>query len=86
MKTSKPFLRKLPAQYAAWIIPLILSCLMSGTLSFANLLMNLGFSTALINQWLSTWMVSWVIAYPLVLIFLPLVRRLTSLIVEMPPH
>ncbi|WP_420838596.1 DUF2798 domain-containing protein [Acinetobacter vivianii] len=59
---------------------------MSGTLSFANLLMNLGFSTALINQWLSTWMVSWVIAYPLVLIFLPLVRRLTSLIVEMPPH
>ncbi len=78
--------RKLAAKHAAWIIPLLLSGLMSATLSFVNLLMHLGFSTALLSQWLGTWMMSWLIAYPVVLVFLPLVRRLTSLIVEMPSH
>jgi len=37
-------------------------------------------------KWLSTWLSSWLIAYPVVLIFLPLVRRLTSLIVDMTPQ
>ncbi|GAB00193.1 MULTISPECIES: DUF2798 domain-containing protein [Acinetobacter] len=68
-QTKKPLFSKLPAKYAAWIIPLILSGLMSATLSFINLLMNIG-----------------LIAYPVVLIFLPLVRRLTSLIVDMTPQ
>ena len=33
---------KLPAACAAWIIPLILSCLMSGIISMINLLRSLG--------------------------------------------
>ncbi|MCY6413426.1 MULTISPECIES: DUF2798 domain-containing protein [Acinetobacter] len=86
LTTKKRFMAKLPAKYAGWIIPLLLSCLMSGTISFINLLMNMGFNTGFINQWLATWMFSWAIAYPVVLVFLPLVRRLTGLIVEMPPH
>lgn len=69
-QTKKAFFTKLPAKYAAWIMPLLLSGLIDG------------FAT----KWLSTWLFSWLIAYPVVLVFLPLVRRLTSLIVEMPPH
>ncbi|HBO71328.1 MAG TPA: DUF2798 domain-containing protein [Acinetobacter sp.] len=85
-QTKKPIFTKLPAKYAAWIIPLILSGLMSATLSFLNLLMNIGLIDGFTIKWLSTWLFSWLIAYPVVLIFLPLVRRLTSLIVDMTPQ
>ena len=84
--TNKTFFAKLPARYAAWIMPLLLSGLMSATLSLVNLLMNVGLIDGFATKWLSTWLFSWLIAYPVVLVFLPLVRRLTSLIVEMPPH
>ncbi|QER41185.1 DUF2798 domain-containing protein [Acinetobacter suaedae] len=59
---------------------------MSGTISFINLSMNLGFPPGFIAKWLTTWMLSWAIAYPTVLVFLPLVRRLTALFVDIPPH
>ncbi len=85
-QTKKPLFSKLPAKYAAWVMPLILSGLMSATLSFMNLLMNIGVIDGFAVKWLSTWLFSWLIAYPVVLIFLPFVRRLTSLIVDMTPQ
>ncbi len=85
-QTKKNFFTKLPAKYAAWIMPLLLSGLMSATLSLMNLLMNVGLIYGFTAKWLSTWLFSWLIAYPVVLMFLPVVRRLTSFIVEMPPH
>ena len=86
-QTKKNFFTKLPAKYAAWIMPLLLlSGLMSATLSLVNLLMNVGLIDGFATKWLSTWLFSWLIAYPVVLMFLPVVRRLTSFIVEMPPH
>ena len=84
-QTKKNFFTKLPAKYAAWIVPL-LSGLMSAILSLMNLLMNVGLIDGFTTKWLSTWLFSWLIAYPVVLMFLPVVRRLTSFIVEMPPH
>jgi hypothetical protein len=48
--------------------------------------MNVGLIDGFATKWLSTWLFSWLIAYPVVLMFLPVVRRLTSFIVEMPPH
>lgn len=86
MNARKLSMTKLPAKYAAWIMPLLLSGLMSGTLSLINMLINLGLTINFISHWLNAWMLSWLIAYPVVLIFLPLVRRLTGLIVEMPSH
>ncbi|WP_249884444.1 DUF2798 domain-containing protein [Acinetobacter baylyi] len=58
---------------------------MSGTISFINLLIAMGFISGFIQKWFATWMVSWMIAYPIVLIFLPLVRRFTALFVDIPP-
>ncbi|AXY61513.1 DUF2798 domain-containing protein [Acinetobacter sp. WCHAc010052] len=76
---------KLPMKYMVWLMPLVLSCLMSGTISFANMLMNLGWIDGFLSRWFSTWMISWLMAYPVVLIFLPLVRRLMSLIIDTAP-
>lgn len=43
LKITPRLISKLPAKYAAWILPLILSFLMSGALSFVNMWMSLGF-------------------------------------------
>ena len=83
LAAKKWSLKKLPAKYAAWILPLILSFFMSGTLSLVNLWMRTGFISGFTMIWLETWMFSWLIAYPLVLMLLPVVRRLTGLIVDM---
>ncbi|MHA3893147.1 DUF2798 domain-containing protein [Acinetobacter sp. GXMZU3951] len=77
---------KLPAKFVGWVMPFFLSCLMSGIISFINMLRNLGWSDTFLSLWFSTWMMSWAIAYPVVLLMLPLVRRLTGVFVEMPPN
>lgn len=83
---KKRFIKKLPAKYAAWILPLILSFIMSGALSLINMWMSIGFIPAFLSKWSAAWMFSWLIAYPLVLFLLPIVRRLTGYIVDMQTH
>ncbi|NHB59312.1 DUF2798 domain-containing protein [Acinetobacter shaoyimingii] len=75
---------KLSAKNAAWVMPLILSCFMSGMISMVNMLLNVGFIEHFWTKWWSAWMLSWAIAYPIVLIALPVVRRLTAVFVNMP--
>lgn len=77
---------KLPVKYAAWILPLLLSGLMSGIISFINTVKNLGWIENLFSIFLSAWMMSWMFAYPIVLIVLPIVRKLTALFVDMTPN
>ena len=77
-------INKLPAKNAAWLMPLFLSCFMSGMISMINMLLNLGFIEGFWSKWFSAWMLSWVIAYPIVLIALPLVRCLTGMFVDLP--
>lgn len=74
---------KLPAQYAGFVLPLFISFFMSGIISMINLWRNVGWSDTFLQIWFSVWMMSWLVAYPAVLIILPLVRRLTALIVDM---
>jgi len=86
LAAKKWSMKKLPAKYAAWILPLILSFFMSGALSLANMWMSIGFIPEFLSKWSATWMFSWLIAYPLVMFLLPIVRRLTGLIVDMQAH
>lgn len=58
-----------------WLMPLILSGLMSASISFFNMLMNKGFVEGFFPLWLKSWSISWLIAFPLIMIFLPLVRN-----------
>ena len=76
---------KLPAKYAGWIMPFILSALMSATISMINLWKNVGWFDGFFAKWFSVWLFSWMIAFPTVLIFLPLVHRFTGLFVDLTP-
>ena len=75
---------KLPAKWATVVMPFMLSCLMSGIISFINMLRNLGWIDGFINLWLHNWMISWAFAFPIVLAILPLVRKVTGKLVDMP--
>ncbi len=76
---------KLPMKYAAVVMPLLLSGVMSGMISMVNLWKNVGWFDGFFAKWLGVWLFSWLIAFPTVLVFLPLVRRLTGTIVDMSP-
>jgi hypothetical protein len=76
--------RRLPARYAGLLMPLILSGMMSAVVSFIATLNSVGFVANLLSLWLSAWSVSFLIAFPTLLLVLPIVRRLVSLLVEMP--
>ena len=75
---------KLPAKWAGIRMPLLLSGLMSGIISMVNMLRALGWVEGLITLWFQNWMISWAIAFPVVLVVLPLVRRFTAMLVDMP--
>ena len=83
MSNSLP---KFHPKHMAWLMPLILSCVMSGSLSCFNLLMNKGWVDGFISIWLHTWVLSWLVAFPLILVFIPLVRKLLMPFVASPNH
>ena len=81
--TSSGF-RKLPARYAAIVLPFFLSCIMTCLISAISTLRGVGFAPGVLQLWLGSWGVSWLIAFPALMAVLPVVRRLTGKLVEMP--
>ena len=73
---------KLPAHYAKFIIPLFLSCFMSGIVSLVNMFKNVGWVDNFFSMWLSAWGLSWLIAFPVIFIVLPFVKKLTAVFVN----
>jgi len=73
---------KLPPRAVGIVMPMILSVLMSGVVSGVNTFRLLGLSPEFPHVWLSNWVASWLVAFPVVLVLLPLVRRLTGLLVR----
>jgi hypothetical protein len=80
-----PSFRKLPARYAAIVLPLLLSCIMTFLISGISTLRGVGFAPGVLQLWLGSWGLSWLIAFPTLLVVMPVVRRLTSAVVETPP-
>ena len=81
MSSSIP---KFHSKHLNWLMPLILSCLMSGSISFINIVLNKGLFDGLAIVWIKTWGMSWLIAFPLILVFLPLVRKFLMKFVALP--
>lgn len=77
-------MKKLPVKYAPWVMPLILSFIMSGIISFINIIKALGFVDGLFGIWLQAWGLSWLVAYPVVLMVLPIVKWIMGKIIETP--
>jgi hypothetical protein len=75
---------KLPARYAAIVMPLVLSVLMTFVVSAISTLRSLGPTPAFLATWPATWGISWLVAFPVLLALLPLVRKIVALAVEAP--
>jgi hypothetical protein len=75
---------KLPARYAAIVMPLVLSVLMTFVVSAIATLKSLGPTSAFVTTWPAAWAISWLVAFPTLLAVLPLVRRIVALAVETP--
>ena len=76
--------RKLPAKYVHFILPLMVSVFMSCLVSGIATWHSLGLVPHLVGSWMSAWGFSWVIAFPVLLIVMPVARRLAFLLVEHP--
>ncbi|UMY18269.1 DUF2798 domain-containing protein [Methylobacterium organophilum] len=74
-------LRRLPARYAAILMPFVLSLLMTFVVSGIATLKSLGLSAAFLQTWPGAWAISWVVAFPTLLLVMPLVRRIVGLLV-----
>lgn len=73
--------RKLPASAGAWVMPLLLSILMTCIVSLISTLRGVGLVPGLPAIWLSAWGWSWLFAFPTLLLVLPLVRKMTAALV-----
>jgi hypothetical protein len=76
--------RRLPARYHSIVFPFILSIIMCGTVSAVSTVKGLGLTPDFPTRWLSAWGISWLIAFPVLLMILPLVRRIVGAIVAAP--
>jgi hypothetical protein len=63
------------------IMPFLLSVLMTLIISLITSITSLGLARFTLGSWLSAWGLSWVIAFPTLLVVLPLVRKLTKIII-----
>ena len=79
-----PASRKLPARYAAVVMPFFLSVIMTCIVSLISTLHSVGLSRGVLMLWMTAWGLSWIIAFPTLMLLLPLVRRLTAMVVQMP--
>jgi len=75
---------KLPARYAAIVMPLVLSVLMTFVVSAISTLRSLGPTPAFVTTWPAAWAISWLVAFPTLLAVLPLVRKIVAFAVEAP--
>lgn len=77
--------RKLPARSLSYVLPLIISIMMSCVVSGVATLRSIGFREDFFHVWLTAWPVSWIVAYPVLMLVLPLAKRIAFMIVEKEP-
>ncbi|EPF80116.1 DUF2798 domain-containing protein [Acinetobacter rudis] len=78
---SSTTIKKLPARFNGIVMPLLLSIFMTCIVSCISTLKSLGFEHFQFMLWLSAWGLSWLIAFPSLLLALPIVKKITALLV-----
>lgn len=76
-------MKKLPAWTHRFVMPFILTLLMTACVSLIATIRVAGFG-GVAEHWLDSWLWSWVIAYPVILVIFPIVRWMVSRVVEEP--
>jgi Protein of unknown function (DUF2798) len=74
--------KKLAHRHAAWVMPLLLTLFMTCVVSLISTYKALGVVPHFGRAWMAAWGWSWLVAFPAVLVVLPLVRRLTAVLVD----
>lgn len=77
-------MRKLPAGAARFVLPLILTFLMTCVVSGLSTYLALSGRPGWIAAWGGAWMASWAIAFPVMVLIMPLAQRLLRMIVDLP--
>jgi hypothetical protein len=75
---------KLPAKAAPFVLPLILTFMMTLVVSGVSTWRAIGGDAGWLWVWGRSWMVSWAVAYPIMVLVLPVAQRLMGLFVEPP--
>lgn len=75
-------MRKFPARYAPFLLPLVISIFMSCMVSGVATFHTLGFAPGVFHSWMAAWGLSWVIAFPTLMLVLPVARRIVLMITE----
>ena len=76
--------RKLPAKSATFVLPLVISILMSCIVSGVSTFHSIAPEADFVPTWMSAWAISWIIAFPVLLVVLPTARKIVFLFVEEP--
>ncbi|ENX47027.1 DUF2798 domain-containing protein [Acinetobacter oleivorans] len=74
--------KKLPNRYTSIVLPFLLSIIMTFVVSMVSTLRSLGLEEFSIYVWMSAWVISWLIAFPTLLLVLPVVRKITAILVQ----
>jgi len=74
--------QKIPNCYASIVLPLFLSIIMTFIVSCISTLKSMGFEQFSFTMWMSAWGISWLIAFPVLLLVLPVVRKMTIILVQ----
>ena len=74
--------KKIPNRYAAVVLPFFLSIIMTFIVSCISTIRSMGVEQFSTDIWLSAWGISWLIAFPVLLLVLPIVRKITFLLVH----
>lgn len=69
----------IPARFAPLVMPFILSLMMTAIVSLVSSIRAVGFhATTLLHIWPGAWLISWIIAFPTLLLFMPIARRISE--------
>jgi len=84
MQNSKSLssFKKLPNRYTSIVLPFLLSVIMTFVVSIVSTLRSLGLEEFSLYVWMSAWVISWLIAFPTLLLVLPVVRKITAILVQ----
>jgi Protein of unknown function (DUF2798) len=75
-------MRRLPNRMASVLFGLILTFFMTSIVSLIATVLAIGFVPGMPARWFGSWMTSWAVAFPAILVFGPIVRRLVARLVE----
>lgn len=78
-------MRRLPPRFNVVAVPFVNSVLMTFIVSGVSTWRAIGFAPYFTGSWMGAWAWSWIVAFPIIVVVMPLARRMVAAVVEPPP-